>query len=260
MTEIADRINALDGELFAQIDPPTAWDRRSLLALHAAVAKHQSSFGYLEIGSFLGGSLQVLVRDPRCACAISIDPRTGVTPDDERGTCSYDDNTTERMVSALAGLPGAAMEKLVTFEASTDALSIASLPQPLDFCFIDGEHTNEAALRDARFCAEALAGRGVIAFHDYQIVGGAIRAFLRETWPDVSLAIAFTGRVFAIELGDAGVLTSPVIERAIASRWHSVAWRLMSRPRSATPLLAAWSAMPRVDGAVFAIRQRLSRA
>jgi hypothetical protein len=260
MTELADRIDSLDGELFAQIDPPTAWDRRSLLALHAAVAERRPSFGYLEIGSFRGGSLQVLMRDRRCARAVSIDPRTAITPDDERGTCTYDDNTTERMISALAGLPGAAMEKLVTYDASPEALSVASLPQPLHLCFIDGEHTDRAALRDARFCAEALGGRGVIAFHDYQIVGDAIRAFLREAWPDVSHAIAFTGRVFAIELGDGGMLDAPVIERAIASRWHSVVWRLMSRPRSATPLLAAWSAMPRVDEAVLAIRQRLSRA
>ncbi|MDX6677166.1 MAG: 1-O-methyltransferase [Solirubrobacteraceae bacterium] len=260
MSELADRINALDGELFARIDPPTAWDRRSLLALHAAVAERQPSFGYLEIGSFRGGSLQVLMRDPRCARAISIDPRTAITPDDERGTCTYDDNTTERMISALAGLPGAAMDKLVTYDASPEALAVASLPQPLHLAFIDGEHTDRAALRDARFCAAALGGRGVIAFHDHQIVGGAIRAFLREAWPDVSHAIAFTGRVFAIELGDGRVLQAPVIERAIASRWHSVVWRLTSRPRSATALLAAWSAMPRVDSAAHAVRQRLSRA
>jgi hypothetical protein len=101
-------------------------------------------------------------------------------------------------------------------------------------------------------CAEALRGRGLIAFHDYSLVSGAIRAFVREAWSDVSLAVAFTGStsssVFAVELGGAGILRSPFVERAINSTWHRLVWRTTSRwERSATPLLLAWSAMPAFD-------------
>src|SRR4051812_29146328 len=62
MTEIADRVAALDVTLFSEIPSQTdAWDRRALLALHQAAARGTSTFVYLEIGSYLGGSLQALV-------------------------------------------------------------------------------------------------------------------------------------------------------------------------------------------------------
>src|SRR5436305_1253487 len=78
---LARRIEALDEELFSPIASLTNWDRRTLLALHAAVAARCATFSYLEIGSYLGGSLQVVMRDPRCATVMSIDPRLSVVPD-----------------------------------------------------------------------------------------------------------------------------------------------------------------------------------
>ncbi len=262
MTDLAARIEALDEGLFREIEPDmSSWDIRCLLALHGTVAASGAPFAYLEIGSYHGGSLQALIRDPRCDCAMSIDPRPAETPDKARGTYVYEDNTTELMIELLSRVPSADIRKLSTFEASTEEMRPADLSRRPNFCFIDGEHTDEAVLRDARFCADAVAGAGVLAFHDYQMVEAGIRAFLKEAWQDVSHAIAFAGHVFAVELGGARMLQAPIVDRAIASRWHSAVWRVASRPRrSAIPLLVAWSAVSRVDLAVAAARRRRRRS
>ena len=258
---LAARVDGLDCELFSAVESQTTeWDRRSLLALHSAVAAKRPAFSYLEIGSYLGGSLQVLMRDPRCAHVMSIDTRAGQAAD-KRGVWTYEGNTTTRMRELLATVPGAYLGKLSTFEIGTDKLRIDDLPARPDYCFIDGEHTDEAALRDARFCARALPDSGgVVAFHDYSLVEPAIRAFLREAWRDVSRAVAFAGLMFALELGDTGILRSTSVDRAIASRWHSVAWRLAGRSRrSPLPLLALWSAMPVLDTAIFRVKRTVGR-
>jgi hypothetical protein len=256
------RIDGLDCDLFSTVESQTTgWDRRSLLALHSAVAAKRPSFNYLEIGSYLGGSLQVLIRDRRCAHVMSIDTRTSEAPD-KRGVWAYEDNSASRMRELLATVPGVDLGKLSTFALGTDELPIDHLPARPDYCFIDGEHTDDAALRDARFCARALPDAGgVVAFHDHPLIAPAIRVFLREAWSDVSYAGAFAGLIFALEFGDTGILRSAVVDRAIASRWHSVAWRLASRSRASTlPLFALWSAMPQLDTAIHRVKQAVGRA
>jgi Methyltransferase domain len=251
----------LDIRLFDRILAQTdEWDKQALLALHDASAREFGSFGYLEIGSYLGGSMQAVVQDPRCTKIISIDPRPAAAADNRTGTWSYPDNTTAHMLELLGDLPGADLSKVDTFEVGTDALTVDALRTRPHYCFIDGEHTDEAALCDARFCAEALGGRGVIAFHDYDIVRTGIEVFVGEVWRDVSMAVAFTGSIFAVELGGAGVLRSRPIYRAIGSRWHSILWRFASKPtRTPTALLGAWSAMAVIDATVVEVRRTLSR-
>jgi Methyltransferase domain len=260
--DISGRVRDLDTRLFKPILAQTApSDRRALLALHEATARRYGPFVYLEIGSYLGGSLQALVRDPRCARIISIDPRPDAPPDKRTGTWPYADNTTAHMLELLGGLPGADLSKLVTLEVGTDALTPDALPARPHYCFVDGEHTDEAALRDARFCADALGGRGVIAFHDDNVVREGIEAFLHEAWGEVSMAVAFAGSVFAVELGNAGILRSRVVDLAIGSAWHSLLWRIASKPRrSPAPLLTAWSALPMIDKTIYNAQRRMARA
>ncbi len=260
MTGLEQRIEALDVSLFSPIEAQTNdWDRRALLALHATAATTLGSFGYLEIGSYKGGSLQVSIQDPRCARVISIDPRPVAPPDKRGGSWTYDDNSVETMLSLLRTLPSADLDKLTTFEVGTESLRPADLPVRPDLCFIDGEHTDDAALRDARFCAEALDGAGVIAFHDCQLLRDGIGSFMREAWPDVSAALMFavgpvTG-VFAVELGDRRMLRQPVVHRAVGSRWHSAVWDAVSRVEaSPMPAVLALSAVPAIDRAVVRTR------
>lgn len=267
MTTLEERIETLDVDLFSFVPiQAQASDARALLALQTAVAAAKTPFAYLEIGSYRGGSLQVLIRDPRCSRIMSIDPRVAETPDETRGDYTYEANTTAQMLELLAKVPDAQMEKLDTFETTTEAMSPGALPQRPDWCFIDGEHSDKAVLADARFCAEALGGTGVIAFHDWGIVETAIREFVRAHWRDISFALPINRPlhprqghgVFAIELGNNGILSHPAIRSATGARSHEI-WRAANRSRrSALPMLLALGAMPTLDSVRLRVR-RFSR-
>ena len=257
------RVDRLDVTLFETLEPTVTthqgqwWDRRSFLALHSAVAAKFGSFTYLEVGSYLGGSLQALAADPRCEQIVSIDPRPPITPDKRGGSYTYVDNTVTAMLANLSRVPKADTAKILSLDCGTETLSPDDVSGRPAFCFVDGEHTDTAALRDARFCHDLMAGEGVVAFHDQTLVAPAIRAFLRTLWPSVSHAVSFPGEVFAIEFGDRGVLRSPVVRVALASRWHTALYRAASQPRaSAAPFIAAWRAMPVIDRLVSSVRSR----
>jgi hypothetical protein len=202
--ELADQIEALDTALFASIDTQlTDADRRSLLALHVAMRETHGAFDYLEIGSHLGGSLQAFIRDEACRRIISIDSRPPAQPDERGIVYEYHANSTERMLTELQRLPGADLEKLVTFDATTEELDPSALPFRPHLCFVDGEHTDTAAVRDARFCLAATGGEGVIAFHDSQIVYRGLRALLDELDRDGRRHDCYylPTSVFVVELG-----------------------------------------------------------
>src|SRR3954463_13502668 len=100
------RVDHLDVDLFSAIESQTTdGDRRSLLALHSAVASKRPSFNYLEIGSYLGGSLQAVVKDRRCVHVMSVDTRTHEAPDKRLQMWSYEDNSTTRMFELLSTVP-----------------------------------------------------------------------------------------------------------------------------------------------------------
>jgi hypothetical protein len=166
---VTDRVDRLDVSLFDQISAggTSSGDVRSLLALHAALAA-RGNFDYLELGSYMGRSMQALVAGPRCRKIISIDRRTAVTPDRRSYPAEYPGNTTAAMLDSLADVPGANLDKLTAIDASTEDLSPADMSA--DICFIDAEHTGSAALRDARFCRQAIHDRGVVIFHDRLLV------------------------------------------------------------------------------------------
>jgi hypothetical protein len=221
-----ERLNRLDVSLFDAIESQTSpQDRRSLLALNAATADALGSFVYLEIGSHKGGSLQVLAADDRCRKIISIDPRPEWQPDDRPGVAgaAYPGNSTEEMLRLLAAVPGADVGKIDTIELGTDSINPEVLERP-DLCFVDGEHTHAATLRDGRFCRTVLRGRGMIAFHDFWIVVPAILRFLRET-PDAR-GYLLRNNVFVVEIGGASVVEDSRIQSQL--RIHRRLWRLLA--------------------------------
>jgi hypothetical protein len=175
-------------------------DKRSLIRLRDLVGS-EGPFAYLEIGSHLGGSLQPFVTDQRCTAIISIDSRPASQPDNrlpEGEEWPYEDNSTERMLTRLAKIPGADLGKITTIEASTENIDSAAITHEPALCFIDGEHTDTAALRDATFCA-SVAPRAIIAFHDSDVVRDAIRSFVTATGgtghqlPDLVFAVDLAG-------------------------------------------------------------------
>ncbi|HEY6886498.1 MAG TPA: class I SAM-dependent methyltransferase [Solirubrobacter sp.] len=223
-------IAALDVGLFRAVSSQTKkGDRASLLALQGACAERFGTFDYLEIGSHLGGSLQAFVRDARVTGIVSIDLRPEATPDERGKDIPYIGNSTQRMLDNLAALPEGDTAKIHTIDADTRTLTPADVSLRPQLCFIDGEHTNESCLADARFCRSVLADRGVIAFHDTGLIFPAINAFLAELRADGLKPIAYPlpDVVFAIELG------GPEIYRTRAMR------TLVTGERNQLPPLAA---------------------
>jgi hypothetical protein len=207
---------ALDTRLFGHIRSQTSErDRVSLLALHNACREVYGEFAYLEIGSHLGGSAQVLVADPCCTSITSIDSRPESAPD-VRGVSSYPGNTTERMLDRLGSVPGADLSKVRTIEAETVAVDPEDLVAAPQLVLIDGEHTHDAALADARFCRRVVRERGAIVFHDRRLVRSAIEFFLEELRQRPHEGYPLLGSVYVIELGEARLL--PSVRRLMAAQ------------------------------------------
>jgi Methyltransferase domain len=233
---IQDRVAALDTTLFDYVESQVSTgDRKSLLAIQNAVAS-AGTFTYLEIGSYLGGTLQAPLADPRCAAIVSIDPRPQVVPDARFGYYAYEGNSTARMLKHLRDVPGGDLSKLQTIESSVERIDPTAMIGP-DICFIDGEHTLPAALRDARFCRRVTRGEGIVVFHDPGVVEMAILRFLSET-PRPHRAYWLDRSVFVVELGHRSLLHSASIRAQLVAQ----SWRVANRMRADAALLA-WSVL-----------------
>ena len=236
--EFRARLEALDVSLFKAIRSQTELgDRASLLALQSACGERHGRYSYLEIGSHLGGSLQAFVRDDRVESVVSIDLRPELTPDDRGKNIAYHGNSTQRMLDLLAAIPGADLTKLHTIDADTRTLAPDRVPVRPELCFIDGEHTYDSCLADARFCRQVLAPDGVIAFHDAPIIYPAISAFLRELRRDGVRTVAYPlpERVFVIEFGGAGLHRTNALRRLQASGHNNLP--LLGRALATHPTL-----------------------
>lgn len=164
-------------------------DREALLSCQEAICRVLPTYVYLEVGSHLGGSLQPHVIDGRCKRIFSIDPRPKEQPDERWLTnYKYEGNSTARMLELLSQIPNADIGKIQTFEASSWDLQPGSIPAPVDFAFIDGEHTNAAVLRDFGAVRRFLASSAILLFHDCDVTPSAffrIASVLRkEGLPD----------------------------------------------------------------------------
>ncbi len=206
---IHERIDQLDLTLFQTIEGQSSeGDRRSFLALQSACRQwKRGGFTVLEIGSFEGGSLQGYVADPSCERIVSVDPRPPSVPDERGSQWDYSQVTAEQMLTRLAAVPGADVGKVQAITASTETLSADDLDVRPDLCFIDGEHTDEAVLRDARFCLAVAAPDCVIAFHDANVVYRALRVLIDDLQARGREFRAYNlpSVVFVIELGECRV-------------------------------------------------------
>ena len=137
-------------------------------------------YTYLEIGSHLGGSLQQHVMDPRCRKIFSIDKRPLAQPDDRGQTYYYQGNSTERMLRNLRAICPTVDSKVVCFDSDTSGLDLTLIPEPVDFCFIDGEHTREAVTADFEFCLRVSAPNGAICLHDASAIDMPIDGILQS--------------------------------------------------------------------------------
>ena len=224
---IGEMLEALDLGLFDSIESETSdEDRRSLLALQLACRRRHPRFGWLEVGSHLGGSLQAVIRDPACVRIDSIDPRPEEFSDERlRPSISYPGNSTERMIGLLRELDGADPDKLVTHEASTPEVDPVEMEHPR-VCFIDGEHTDSSCEVDADFCRRAVVDDGVIAFHDIVVIYRGIRSFVSGLEDEgVPHRVAYLpDNIVAVEIGPGDLLDDPAVVARRLDAGPGVLW------------------------------------
>jgi hypothetical protein len=132
------------------------------------LVREAGAYKYLEIGSYLGGSLTPFLMDPACETVFSIDDRGRIQPDERGISYDYTDVTTQRMLDGLHR-KGISTEKLKTFDGSINATAIDAVGM-FDLSLIDGEHTDEACFRDFIWTFPLMKSDSVIIFHDSSLI------------------------------------------------------------------------------------------
>ena len=168
------------------------------------IVSARGPYDYVEVGSFMGRSLQPHIQDADCRRAVSIDLRPDVTPDERGALDDYEGITAEGMIEGLAEYCShEELAKLETITDTSDALR-AFEPEQFDLAFIDGEHTHVAAFRDFLNIFRVMRPNGVICFDDTTLVLTGIRnalTLLEER--GVPHAMAFgRGEITVIALGE----------------------------------------------------------
>lgn len=183
LTPVEQRIEAHDPSLFERVYSQTSRPERiSLLALQAAIRARHSPYAYLEIGSYLGGSIQPYLVDPRCSRIFSIDARPSESVDERSPGCvvKYEQNSEAHMLELLAAIDTAATVKIRCFNRDAAQIEANCIDPKPAIAFIDGQHTRQAVLSDFAFCRRILRADGVIAFHDAEVIHSALQKILHD--------------------------------------------------------------------------------
>jgi Methyltransferase domain len=206
------RIDRLDLSLFSSILTQSSEDdRRSWLAVQRAI--RSNGYHYLEIGSYLGGSIQQHLVDPMCKSIISIDKRLFHAPDEREHIIEYETNSTEAMLEKMRRIDAQASQKIITFESDASDVDPVKLPSSPDFCFIDGEHTSEAVIADFKFCYSVCSPNAAICLHDSRIIYSGIEKILSLLAGSNRTFSAgrLPGDTFGIFFGDCQAATDPFL-------------------------------------------------
>ena len=215
------RLHRLDPGLFAPVlSQTTTGDRHALLALQG-LARARGRYVCLEIGSYLGGSLQPHIADPACGRIWSLDRRVISPPDERRVPFPYAPHSGVAMVAELSVAFADAGEKITAFDAGTDDIAPTAITEAPDYCFIDGEHTDAAAERDFAFCRRVSAPDAIIVFHDANLIfRGIARCEARLRAEGVEFAaVKLTGSVYGLVLGPAAAARARELAPVARPAW-----------------------------------------
>jgi Methyltransferase domain len=227
MNNFEQAISNLDIKIFEKIKSQLSEnDKQSLLACHLATRELAAGYNYLEIGSYLGGSIQPHLQDEKCAKIYSIDKRPLHQPDNRGVDYTYLNNSTKRMLELLSEV--APVDKISTIDGDTRSISPANIEEKMQLCFIDGEHTDEAVLSDFKFCLEVLDKSGAILFHDAPITYNGIAACVEHLKKsDIKFhAYSLPDIVFAVEIGDFPMHKNPAIFERLTNNHASYLYSL----------------------------------
>ena len=146
-------------------------DKEVLLKIRTLL-KNLPSYSYLEIGSYLGGSLTPFLKDNNCTKILSVDDRELQQPDERGAKYDYSGITHDSMILNLRSF-GFDTTKIEVFDGPIN--EYGNKNELYDFIFIDGEHTDWACFRDFIHSEKYFKEDCIIAFHDTQLVYKSIR-------------------------------------------------------------------------------------
>lgn len=229
--DFQERISQLDPSLFDSVLSQTGLgDRRSLLAVQDLITQRHGVYHYLEIGSYMGGTIQPHLADERCEKIYSIDPRPEHSPDErpQKSFAEYKDNSTKKMLQGLRASDLGDVKKIQTFEKDASEIGDSAIAKAPLISFIDGEHTRVAVLSDYAFCIQVTDPRGVILFHDLGVIHVAVREICRELkrQGQPHVATKLEGSVFGIFLDPSLVEESALLKSMVKKgRYFFLWWR-----------------------------------
>jgi Methyltransferase domain len=231
MTEFERSISNLDLKLFEKISSQSNDnDKRSLLACQLAVRELAGNYTYLEIGSYLGGSIQPHLLDEKCARIFSIDKRPLVQPDERGVDYTYLNNSTARMLENLKDVAPERIDRIRAIDGDTRSIKASEITDKITLCYIDGEHTDEAVISDFEFCLKVLDENGAILFDDANIIYNGIAdcvEILKRRGIEFR-AYHLPDKVFAIEVGDFPLHQNKAILERLLNNYEGYLYSLRS--------------------------------
>ena len=141
-------------------------DKIILLKIMNLMGKKKKNYKYIEIGSFLGGSLAPFLKDKNCKKILSIDKRNQILDDERNEKWSYENISQDKMLKTLKKYNF----NLSKIEALDGDISEFKIKENYDLAFIDGIHTDTNVFSDFLFTLDIMNNNSIILFHDSNVI------------------------------------------------------------------------------------------
>ena len=142
-------------------------DKKIILKIINFLKKNKKKkFKYLEIGSFLGGSLTPYLLENSCELIVSIDKRNQKQDDERSEEWSYERVSEAHMIKKLKE-HNLKIDKLRTFNGDVKDFKTK---MKFDLVFIDGIHTDINTFSDFLITHNKVNKDSIIMFHDSSII------------------------------------------------------------------------------------------
>ena len=134
------------------------------------------------------------------------------------------------MLGKLRSVAPEEMWKVTTIDGDSVMVEPSRIPDKIDLCFIDGEHTDRAVMSDLTFCLKVLADNGCIVFHDAQITYNGIAKCLEHLkQSNIQFrAYVLPHVVFVVEIGDFPVHEAAAIRERLVNNHEAYLFSLQN--------------------------------